>query len=188
MIFADRFVAYDHELGDAWMVCLVEPGKEADARATGSKRSSAGSRRAVSRPARAPGAAGAGGRDRAWVMRHDRDAYLDRIRAAWRRSPTARRTRSASPTTSDAGAAEGPAGATYRLLRSINPAPYAAFLRFRRSQRAELPRPSASCASRRRAWSSRKPIKGTAPRGATSRRGRRDKEQLRTSEKDRPRT
>ena len=32
MIFADRFVAYDHELDEAWMVCLVEPGKEADAR------------------------------------------------------------------------------------------------------------------------------------------------------------
>ena len=30
MIFADRFVAYDHQLDEAWMVCLVEPGKEAE--------------------------------------------------------------------------------------------------------------------------------------------------------------
>ena len=79
MIFADRFVAYDHELGDAWMVCLVEPGKEADARdwfeAVEARLAESGFE-----PGPAPVAPGPVAETEPWVMRHDRDAYLDRIR------------------------------------------------------------------------------------------------------------
>ncbi|MDZ8086324.1 MAG: aminodeoxychorismate synthase component I [Nostoc sp. DedQUE12b] len=79
----------------------------------------------------------------------------------------------------------------YRTLRKINPAPYAAFLRF-----GEIAMPAASvaiaCSSPerflridRQGWVETKPIKGTLPRGETPEADFVLREKLRNSEKDR---
>ncbi|MEI8307656.1 MAG: aminodeoxychorismate synthase component I [Chloroflexales bacterium] len=74
--------------------------------------------------------------------------------------------------------------ALYRTLRQVNPAPYAAFLRFGDT--------SILCSSPERflqidrdGWVESKPIKGTRPRGATAREDEVGVQHLQTSQKDR---
>ena len=115
-------------------------------------------------------------------MRHDRDAYLDRIGRSLREIADGEsyevclcnewtRTYGKDPL------------ATYKVLRSINPAPYSAFLRF--DTLSVL-----SCSPERMVHISKeglvscKPIKGTIARGKNEAEDAALKEQLRTSEKD----
>jgi len=72
----------------------------------------------------------------------------------------------------------------YRELRRRNPAPYAAFLRFGRMSILSSS-PERFLHIDRDGWIEAKPIKGTAPRGATAAEDRRIREALATSEKTR---
>ena len=72
----------------------------------------------------------------------------------------------------------------YRELRRRNPAPYAAFLRFGRMSILSSS-PERFLQIDRDGWIEAKPIKGTAPRGATAAEDRRIREALATSEKTR---
>jgi para-aminobenzoate synthetase len=183
MIFADRFIAYDHQLGEAWMVCLVEPGQEEIAR---DWYESVETRLRDSRPTSdlvSSEAMQASGTDsEPWVMRHTRDAYLGHIRRCLREIADGEsyevclcnewtRTYGKDPL------------ATYMVLRNINPAPYSAFLHFDALR-------VLSCSPERMVHVSKeglvscKPIKGTIARGKSELEDAELKEQLRTSEKD----
>jgi len=80
----------------------------------------------------------------------------------------------------------------YRLLRQVNPAPYAAFLRFGELANCLQQRFAIACSSPERflqidpqGWVETKPIKGTVPRGKTPAADFALVEQLRHSEKER---
>jgi para-aminobenzoate synthetase len=200
-VFADRFLAFDHEAGDVWLVALEAHDApaaawldEMAARLTGLAASANGDGRpataANGRPP-APIHADGGGRavhvEDAWpagcAPRHDDPAYLALI-ARCQEAIRAGETYEVCLTNHvelDAAIDPWPA---YRRLRRINPAPFAAFLRF--------PEVSVLSASPERFLRvgedgevEAKPIKGTAPRGATVERDLAIREHLRGSEKDR---
>ncbi len=74
--------------------------------------------------------------------------------------------------------------ALYRTLRAINPAPYAAFLRFGDLAVASSS-PERFLLIDRDGWVESKPIKGTRPRAATEEQNAAIREELRTATKDR---
>ncbi|MBS1910796.1 MAG: aminodeoxychorismate synthase component I [Bacteroidetes bacterium] len=73
---------------------------------------------------------------------------------------------------------------TYRTLRSINPAPYAAFIRLE-EMAIVCSSPERFLLSDRDGWVESKPIKGTRKRAATERENEAIREELRTCTKDR---
>ena len=182
MIFADRFVAYDHELGEAWMVCLVEPGKEADARdwfESVETRLAESGRHRAGHGARG---SGTGSRDRALgdaprpgrlSRSHPSVAARDRRRRILRGLPLQR---------VDPDLREGPAR---HLQGAAQHQPGALFglPALRCAQRAEL-LAGAHGALSKEGLVSCKPIKGTIARGKSEAEDAALKEQLRTSEKD----
>ncbi|HZV73801.1 MAG TPA: aminodeoxychorismate synthase component I [Conexibacter sp.] len=198
-VLADRFLAFDHEAGDVWLVALEAHDApaapwldEMSARLTqlasggnGNSDGAAGDGR-VRVPAHADG-----GRavevESAWpagcAPRHDDDAYLALVERC-QEAITAGETYEVCLT--NAVAVEGAIDPwrVYRRLRRVNPAPFAAFLRF--------PEVSVLSASPERFLRveadgavEAKPIKGTAPRGATVEQDLAIRERLRVSEKDR---
>jgi para-aminobenzoate synthetase len=195
LVFADRFVAFDHEAGDVWLVALEAHDapaapwlEETAARLT----ALAGANGAVGVDDGAPAIhADGGGRavavEAAWpagcAPRHDDDAYLaliERCQAAI----TAGETYEVCLTNAVTVDAPLDPWRAYRRLRQVNPAPFAAFLR--------LPEVSVLSASPERFLRvgadgevEAKPIKGTAPRGATVEADLATRERLHGSEKDR---
>ena len=115
-------------------------------------------------------------------MRHDRDAYLDRINRSLREIADGESYEVCLCNEWTRSYGKDPL-ATYEVLRSINPAPYSAFLRF--GALSVL-----SCSPERMVHISKeglvtcKPIKGTIARGKNEAEDAALKEQLRTSEKD----
>ena len=162
------------------MVCLVEPGKEADARdwfeVGGDPARGSGENGASCGP-------GPGADTEPWVMRHDRDAYLDRIRRSLHEIARRRILRGLPPQRVDPELREGPArhlqGAAQHQSGALFGLPA-----LRDAQRAELLAGAHGASSPRSGLVSCKPIKGTIARGKSDGRGRALKEQLRTSEKD----
>ncbi len=198
-VFADRFLAFDHEVGDVWLVALEAHDAPAapwlDAMTTrlralahGADGNGAGTAAsAAGRPIHADGGGRAVQVEAAWpdgcVPRHDDDAYLEliaRCQAAIRAGETYEVCLT-NHVELDGAIDPWPA---YRRLRSVNPAPFAAFLRF--------PGVSVLSASPERFLRvsadgdvEAKPIKGTAPRGASVEEDLAIRERLRASEKDR---
>ena len=191
LLFADRFLAFDHEQGDVWLVAL-ETGDapaatwldEMSVRLTGLAADGA-------RPSRdgrdAPAPRRAVEVEDAWpddcAPRHDDAAYLDLI-ARCQAAIAEGETYEVCLTNHVATAPVADPWAAYRLLRRTNPAPYAAYLRF-----PELTVLSASPERFLRVGADgaveAKPIKGTAPRGRTTEDDLAIRERLRASEKDR---
>jgi para-aminobenzoate synthetase len=200
LLFADRFLAFDHEAGDVWLVALeahdapAAPWLDAmTSRLTALARGPNGDGAAPSLNGGPPSPihADGGGRavhvEEAWpagcVPRHDDDAYLALI-ARCQEAIRAGETYEVCLTNHvelDGAIDPWPA---YRRLRRVNPAPFAAFLRF--------PQVSVLSASPERFLRvsadgevEAKPIKGTAPRGASVEQDLAIRERLRSSEKDR---
>ena len=183
MIFADRFVAYDHQFDEAWMVCLVEPGKEEDARDWfESVEALCRESQQRSEPVRSVGTLGSECKTVPWMMRHDRDAYLDRIGRSLREIADGESYEVCLCNEWTRTYRKDPLD-TYKVLRTINPAPYSAFLHF--DTLSVL-----SCSPERMVHISKeglvscKPIKGTIARGQSLSEDAALKEELRTSEKD----
>jgi len=195
-LFADRFLAFDHEAGDVWLVALEAHGAPAagwldELTLRLSALAHAGDGAAAGDGAPPPIHADGGGRavvvEDAWpdgcVPRHDDDAYLELI-ARCQQAIRAGETYEVCLTNHVELDATLDPWCAYRRLRSVNPAPFAAFLRF--------PQVSVLSASPERFLRvsadgevEAKPIKGTAPRGASVEEDLAIRERLRASEKDR---
>ncbi len=178
-IFADRFVAFDHLEGCAWLVHLALPGEEGMVRAWMDEMEA----RLRSLPAMKPLRPAKTGRKVVFQPRHGRDAYIDRIR---RSQEEIRHGESYEIClTNEIWTATKPdPNLVYHHLRRINPAPYAAFLR--------MPGTTVMCSSPERFLKmdragrlEAKPIKGTAPRHEDKERDREAAFSLRASEKER---
>ncbi|WP_300394531.1 aminodeoxychorismate synthase component I [Henriciella sp.] len=184
MIFADRFIAYDHQFKQAWMVCLVEPGKEEQARSWfASVEIRLRDSYLSSKPVRDTVMRDEATATDPWVMRHSRETYLDHINRSLEEITDGETYEVCLTNEWTKSYDKSPLG-TYKMLRSMNPAPYSAFLRF--DDLSVL-----SCSPERMVRISKeglvncKPIKGTIARGKTEAEDTALKETLYTSEKDR---
>ncbi|HKG02119.1 MAG TPA: aminodeoxychorismate synthase component I [Conexibacter sp.] len=201
-VFADRFLAFDREAGDVWLVALEAHDApaapwldEMTGRLTTLAQSTNGDGTDAAANGHGPEAgathADGGGRavqvEAAWpagcAPRHDDDAYLALIERC-QEAITAGETYEVCLTNHVEIAGGIDPWSAYRRLRRVNPAPFAAFLRF--------PQVSVLSASPERFLRvgadgavEAKPIKGTAPRGASVEEDFAIRERLHDSEKDR---
>lgn len=179
MIFADRMIAFDHHESAVWLVSLVPNGGAEWAEAWFDETQAALDRLApaapVARPETAPPVV--------FHLADDHDTYLRNINICLAEIDEGE-TYEVCLTNRITAAVDVDPLAAYRTLRSVNPAPYAAFLRF-----GEI---SVLCSSPerfllidRQGWVESKPIKGTRPRAATPEENEAIREELRTATKDR---
>jgi para-aminobenzoate synthetase len=189
-MLADRFLAFDHEQGDVWLVALeahdAPAGLWLEETAARLTRLASGGDGPRTRDGE-DGARRAVAVEDAWpatcAPRHDDAAYLELI-ARCQEAIAAGETYEVCLTNALSTEDVPDPWRTYRRLRRINPAPYAAYLRF--------PQVSVLSASPERYLRvgedgavEAKPIKGTAPRGRTVEEDLAIREELRSSEKDR---
>ncbi|MFL5816590.1 MAG: aminodeoxychorismate synthase component I [Conexibacter sp.] len=201
-VFADRFLAFDHEAGDVWLVALEAHDAPAapwldemtgrlTTLAHGANGNGIDDAAAGHGPTAVAAHADGGGRavhvEDAWAAgcspRHDDDAYLALIERC-QEAISAGETYEVCLTNHVEIAGGIDPWPAYRRLRHVNPAPFAAFLRF--------PQVSVLSASPERFLRvsadgavEAKPIKGTAPRGASVEEDFAIRERLHDSEKDR---
>ncbi|MFF0158892.1 aminodeoxychorismate synthase component I [Streptomyces sp. NPDC005263] len=171
-LFADRLIAVDHEEGFTYAVCLAEDSPQAAREATNWLEGTlaelscvqpdpgpASDTRSAPAPATAtPDLIAA----EPWLVR-DRATYLADIEACVREL---RAGTSYEICLTDAARLPAPPDAYefYRVLRRVNPAPYAAFLRFKDLDVAGSS-PERFLRITRDGVAEARPIKGTAPRG-----------------------
>jgi para-aminobenzoate synthetase len=183
-VFADRMLAFDHEEGHTYLLSLTDP---ADA-AAGKRWIAETAERLKSLPAmpESPAADAVPADppvDLDFTLARSRERYLRDI-AVCRERLLDGETYEVCLTNQMATAADPDPLALYRELRRVNPAPFAAFLRF--GELAVLSSsPERFLRVGRDGWAEAKPIKGTARRGATPAEDVRLAEDLRTSEKNR---
>ena len=164
-LFADRLVVVDHQEQVTYLLCLAEdtPGASADAAAW--LRRTAKFLRALPQPRAASpadvSAPGDGADVEPWLVR-DRAQYLADV-AACQRQLTAGESYEICLTNGAWLPAPDDPFAYYRALRHLNPAPYAAFLRFEDVAIASSS-PERFLKVTRDGMVETKPIKGTAPR------------------------
>ncbi|MGW0824554.1 aminodeoxychorismate synthase component I [Streptomyces sp. NPDC002845] len=165
-LFADRLIAVDHEEGHTYAVCLAEDTPQATRAATDWLDGAMAQLTFVSTdPPPLPRAAEPYPRAaEPWLVR-DRATYLADIEACKRALDAG-----TSYEVCLTNAARLPAPYDpydfYRVLRRVNPAPYAAFLRFGDLDVAGSS-PERFLRVTRDGTAEAKPIKGTAPRGGT---------------------
>jgi para-aminobenzoate synthetase len=183
LLFADRLVAFDHERGDVYLLCLVDangsieeeewlPAMETRLRQIQIGASANGVRSAASREV-----------DEPTVCRHGAGEYISLIREC-KREISAGESYEICLTNQTAIKTRIDPLEVYKELRRANPAPYAALLRF--------PEVAVISSSPERflvvtesGEAESKPIKGTAPRGRTRAEDEENRSQLGSSEKDR---
>ncbi|MEU3785515.1 aminodeoxychorismate synthase component I [Streptomyces sp900129855] len=173
-LFADRLIAVDHEEGFTYAVCVAEDTPQATREATEWLESTLAQLTSLptetDRPAPAPAHAEAAepdlGEVEPWLVR-DRATYLADIEAC-KRELAAGTSYEICLTNAARLPAPDDAYAFYRVLRRVNPAPYASYLRF-----GDLDvvgsSPERFLRITRDGVAEAKPIKGTAPRGADPR-------------------
>lgn len=168
-LFADRLIAVDHEEGHTYAVCVAEDTPQATLEAADWLDSAlaqltfvAGEQPAPPVPAAEPDPVTA----EPWLVR-DRATYLADIDSC-RRELTAGTSYEVCLTNAARMPAPQDAYDYYRVLRRLNPAPYAAFLRFGELEVAGSS-PSGSCGSPATAWPRPGPSRAP-PLGAVTRR------------------
>lgn len=164
-LFADRLIAVDHEEGATYAVCLAEDTPQAAQDATDWLDATTARLTFVSEqtaPAAPPAAESAPGTAEPWLVR-DRAQYLADIDSCMRELNAGT---SYEICLTNAARLPAPSDSYdfYRALRGVNPAPYAAFLRFGDLDIAGSS-PERFLRITRDGVAEAKPIKGTAPRG-----------------------
>jgi len=185
-VFADRLIAFDHELGDTHLLCLVEAGAEAGAEAW---LEATASRLEGLPPAAGPGEAAPlpidplGGEDPVLHLARPRERYLEEIDAC-KRHLAEGESYELCLTNAVVGEVEVDPLRLYAELRRVNPAPFASYLRF-----GELAVLSSSPERFLRVdvdgSAEAKPIKGTSRRDADPAEDARLARRLREDEKNR---
>jgi para-aminobenzoate synthetase len=178
-LLADRLIVFDHHQLTTQLICLVrrEDGLEADAWLDETERRL---RCLPPLPERA-----ACSNDAAPIFRlsRDRETYLDQISRCQKYIAEGESYEICLTNRMCADASVKPLE-LYRILRHVNPAPYAALLVF--PEGAVLSSsPERFLSVDRNRWVESKPIKGTRPRGATPEEDKALREDLRTNRKDR---
>jgi para-aminobenzoate synthetase len=171
-LFADRMLAVDHERQQAWLIALHDRDRSDAQAAADWLRQTASALAGLPRLATAPGSSaglsplGCAEEAERWLVR-PRGQYLADI-AACQRALVAGESYEICLTNAlrlpAAGDRDG--FGFYRRLRRINPAPYAAYLRFDGVQVA-CSSPERFLAIGADGMAEARPIKGTAPRGRT---------------------
>jgi para-aminobenzoate synthetase len=174
-ILSDRLIVFDHLEGHTYTVCLAR--NEADARSW--MEQTVRELKALA-PLPAPAGSAAANEFTPW---RERSRYLDDI-AACKREIAAGESYEICLTNEFRSSAQVDPLTVYRELRRRNPAPHAAFLRFGRMSILSSS-PERFLHIDRDGWIEAKPIKGTAPRGATAAEDDRIRDTLATSEKTR---
>jgi para-aminobenzoate synthetase len=175
-ILSDRLIVFDHLEGHTYVVCLAR--SEADAHSWMQQ-----TVRELKALAPLPAPAGSAAAPVEFTPSRERSRYLDDI-AACKREIAAGESYEICLTNELRSSIEVDPLTLYRELRRRNPAPYAAFLRFGNLSILSSS-PERFLHIDRDGWIEAKPIKGTAPRGATAAEDRRIREVLATSEKTR---
>ncbi|WP_105972762.1 aminodeoxychorismate synthase component I [Streptomyces geranii] len=165
-LFADRLIAVDHQEGHTYAVCLAEDTPQATLEAADWLDSALAQLTFVvaeQTPAPVPAAAPDPEAAEPWLVR-DRATYLADIDSCQREL---RAGTSYEVCLTDAARMPAPADSYdyYRVLRRVNPAPYAAFLRFGDLDVAGSS-PERFLRITRDGMAEARPIKGTAPRGS----------------------
>jgi para-aminobenzoate synthetase len=183
-VFADRILAFDHQEGHTYLLCLIDAASAAEGERWVAE--------TVARLARLGDAPPPGWRDVAlsspaagFTLARSRERYLADIAVCHERLLDGDTYEVCL--TNQISAAVDPAPdplALYRELRRVNPAPFASYLRFGATAVLSSS-PERFLRIGRDRWAEAKPIKGTARRGATPVEDVRRAEELRTSEKDR---
>jgi para-aminobenzoate synthetase len=181
-VFADRMIAFDHQEGQTYLVCLTD----AATAAAGERWIAATAERLESlseQPVPPAAETMSAGSPVEFALARSHERYLDDI-AVCRERLLDGETYEVCLTNRISAAVDADPLALYRKLRRINPAPFAAYLRF--GDVAVLSSsPERFLRVGRDGWAEAKPIKGTARRGATPVEDVRLAEELRTSEKNR---
>ncbi len=178
-LLADRLIAFDHLERRTYLVCATLPAHEAEARGWVRRTR----RRLDALPALAPPAALENGRPPEHHLSRSYEQYVADIRRCHELLAEGETYEVCLTNRITVDAAPEPLTA-YRILRSINPAPFSAFLRFGDAAvMSSSPERFLSVGRDRRVEA--KPIKGTTRRGATPAEDRRLAEELRSSEKNR---
>ncbi|WP_228031625.1 aminodeoxychorismate synthase component I, partial [Streptomyces phyllanthi] len=167
-LFADRLIAVDHEEGFTYAVCLAEDTPQAAREAADWLDTATAQLTFVASaepaPAPAPAAEPDPGAAEPWLVR-DRATYLADIEAC-RRELKAGTSYEICLTNAARLPAPYDPYDYYRVLRRLNPAPYAAYLKFGDLDVAGAS-PERFLRITRDGVAEAKPIKGTAPRGET---------------------
>ncbi|MFD6420492.1 aminodeoxychorismate synthase component I [Streptomyces sp. NPDC060198] len=191
MLFADRMMAVDHAEGTTYLLALSADGDDLDAlrwlerteealRGLPPHDGTARSREAGPLPAIGMNDPAADGTVR---LRHDRDAYLDRIAESLEQIRLGETYEVCLTNMVELDAVIDPL-TTYARLRRISPVPYGALLDFPGAAvLSASPERFLTIGTDRIAES--KPIKGTRPRGATPAEDEALRQDLLTQEKDR---
>jgi para-aminobenzoate synthetase len=166
-VFADRLIAFDHLERHTWLLCLTPAGDPAEAERWLDETS----RRLASLPPlaepvwREDGQPAADGEPVEFRLRRSAQRYLDDI-AACKRRLVAGETYEVCLTNRVLTDAPPDPLRLYRALRRVNPAPFAAFLRFGEVSVLSSS-PERFLGIGRDRWVEARPIKGTSRRGAT---------------------
>ena len=178
-IFVDRFVVFDHLERRCFLVCLAEEGREREAKEWLQTTSSRLGSLSVADHFGDP-------RDRprpVFRWRRPEHRYVEDIRRCQRYLYDGESYEICLTNQLESRSEVSPL-AIYRALRRLNPAPYAALLRFG-GLSVLSSSPERFLTIDRRRWVEAKPIKGTAARGATPREDGKARLWLQGSEKDR---
>ncbi len=180
-VFAGRMIAFDHAEGHTYLLCLAEPGGEAEAEAW---IETTASRLGALPPPADPVSMEGPAADRVeFRLARPRERYLEEIDACKRLLAEGE---TYEICLTNAVVAEGCPEplALYRALRRVNPAPFSSFVRF--GDAAVLSSsPERFLHVGRDRWVEAKPIKGTSRRGTTPAEDVRLAERLRSDEKNR---
>ncbi len=177
-VLADRLIAFDHVERATYALALAEPGGGAEARAW--VRATAERLRAL--PPLAPPDEPEGPPPHA-ALRRSPERHLDDVARCQRELAAGETYEICLTNAVDVDARPDPLP-LYRRLRRANPAPFSAYLRFGETAILSSSPERFLAVGRDRRVEAR-PIKGTAPRGATAADDARLAEALRTSEKNR---